>query len=106
MKDLLSDSNPLVEEFQKYLREEMAKGTTEESLREKLVGSKTIEELSRAMESGTQIDIEAIDIKLPEELEKRLEGIIDKEHPQAPVGSIEKGLPPDILSRLNKIQKK
>jgi hypothetical protein len=104
MTNSINKPNPLTDEFQKYIDEQIAKGFCEEALSEEILGNNTLNELANALKTGREIDFEKIDIKFPEELEKRLDSVVNADNVEKTIGEIEKGLPSDIMSRLSKIK--
>lgn len=104
IKDIGNETNPLVEEFEKYLKEEMTKGSSEKHLKEKLASSKTLAGICEAIKAGTPIDLEALDENFTEEFDKKIDGVSKQEYNELPIGSVEKEQL-DILSKANKAKK-
>lgn len=105
-KTVVAAKDPLTEEFEKYLSEEVAKGADEAKLKQQFVGNKSMEQLFKDLGTGKEINIDGLDLVFPSDLEQRLEKILEKKASEVQVGPTSKDLPMDILNRLNELKKK
>ena len=100
----LEQSDPLVDEFQKFIDKELSHGVaSEETVFKNILGNKNLETIIRAIEAGQEIDLEKINFNFPAELEKALEGVIEEEESQDKTPENQGGeLPPNLMGVLNK----
>ena len=105
-QDFFSKPSPLSDEFEKYLKEEESKGKNPEEVFAKLMPNKSMSELLHALETGQEINLDNIDMTLPDDLVEKLEKVVEGSPEDKARQAIEKGLPLDIATRLNSIKKK
>ena len=104
--DILSNIDPVYKVYKNYVDKEKVEGADNEEVLRKLIGDQSFLKVRNFIEHGKEIDVENFDINFPEELEKKLEAAVKKNAGPNKNTEVDKSLPSDIQSRLDKLNKK